>query len=37
MDTQCANCKKQNEIKIQERDRIGFNKNMGRDRIGFKT
>ena len=27
----------QNKIKIQECDHIGFNKNMGHDRIGFKT
>ena len=29
--------RKQNEIKIQERDHIGFDKKMGHDRIGFKT
>ena len=29
--------KKQNEIKIQGRDRIGFDKNIGHDCIGFKT
>ena len=36
MDMQYANLK-QNEIKIQGCDRIGFDKNIGCDCIGFKT